>query len=155
MTILSSLSYYLLTYLTAFLLGATVGIGATVGGGLVALPLILIIPVSSCLIVFVLVLWLQSVIKMSVGSCYLFTNSIICEIQVMAPGLTMAGHRLLNSPVGSMHFVISENILCHETLIWIWICLSLNPTFMPSSKAGTGTSCCGIKVEVSRYCISS
>jgi len=59
---------------TAILLGATVGIGVGVGGGLVALPLILIIP-------------------------------------VMAPGLTMAGHRLLNSP------------------------------------AGTGTSCCGIKVE--------
>ena len=98
------------------------GIGVTGGGGLVALPLILIMPVSSCLNVFVLVLWLQSVIEMSVGSCHLFTNSIFCEIQVMAPGLTMAGHRLLNSPVGSMHFVISENILCHETLIWIYAC---------------------------------
>ena len=40
-------------------------IGATVGGGLVALPLILIIPVSSSLIVFVL--WLQSTIKIACG----------------------------------------------------------------------------------------
>jgi len=59
---------------TAILLGATVAIGATVGGGLVAVPLVAIIP-------------------------------------VMAPGLAIAGHRMLNSP------------------------------------AGTGTSCCGVKVE--------
>jgi len=59
---------------TAVLLGATIGVGVTVGGGLVAVPLVAIIP-------------------------------------VMAPGLAIAGHRLLNSP------------------------------------AGTGTSCCGVKVE--------
>ena len=40
-------------------------IGATVGGGLVALPLILIIPVSPCLIVNVL--WLQLTTKIECG----------------------------------------------------------------------------------------